>query len=78
MKILLSLNDKELRHSDLSRIVRSRGTLGLSLKELESEGLIQRRVVVSRPIQSYYSLTKKGKRLASKLIEGRGILQENE
>ena len=77
MRILFSLAEKEMRYIELSKLIRSRGALGISLKELESEGLIGRRVVISRPIQWSYSLSKKGKRLASKLEEARQILQES-
>jgi len=46
-------------------LIASRGTLSLALKELEEEGLIQRRVVTAKPIQAYYSLTDKGGEVAS-------------
>jgi len=45
-------------------LIASRGTLSLNLKELEEEGLIQRRVVTTKPIQAYYSLTDKGREIA--------------
>ena len=41
-----------------------RGTLYLNLKDLDEEGLIKRRVVTTKPIQSYYSLTEKGGKIA--------------
>lgn len=65
VKILLFLHEKgEVRYSDLTSLITSRGTLSLNLKELDEEGLIQRRVVTTKPIQSYYSLTDKGKKIA--------------
>ena len=65
VKILLFLNQKgEVRYTDLTNLITSRGTLSLNLKELDEEGFIQRRVVTTKPIQSYYSLTKKGKKVA--------------
>jgi len=45
----------EVRHSQLAKLIPSRGGGSLALKELEVERIIQRRVVISRPIQSYYS-----------------------
>lgn len=65
IKILLFLNQKgEVRYTGLTKLITSRGTLSLNLKELDEEGLIQRRVVTTKPIQSYYSLTKRGKEVA--------------
>ena len=65
VRILLFLYKKgEVRYTDLAKLIASRGTLSLSLKELDKEGLIQRRVVTTKPIQTYYSLTDKGKEIA--------------
>lgn len=69
-KLLLCLGEKgEVRYSELSKLIASRGTLSLSLKETEEEGLTSRRVVLSKPVASYYSLTAKGKKIASLLRE---------
>lgn len=66
IEILLFLHSKgEARYTDLAKLIASRGTLSLSLKELGEEGLIQRRVVTTKPIQTYYSLTEKGKEIAN-------------
>jgi len=66
VEILLFLYKKgEIRYADLARLIASRGTLSLNLKELDEEGLIQRRVVATKPIQAYYSLTDKGKEIAT-------------
>jgi DNA-binding HxlR family transcriptional regulator len=43
----------------------SRGTLSLNIRELEEEELIERRFVTTKPIQAYYSLTNRGKEIAS-------------
>lgn len=69
VQILLYLCKKdEARHSELSDLFKSRGTLRLILVQLEEEGLIQRRAVtVPKPIQSFYSLTEKGKAIAKEL-----------
>ena len=70
VRILLYLLEKgQVRHSELAKIIASRGTLSLSLKELEEEGLVRRRIVNSKPIQSFYSLTKKGMEIARRLDE---------
>jgi DNA-binding HxlR family transcriptional regulator len=61
MKVILYLYERdEVRYSELAKLIASRGTLGLVLREMEEEGIIQRRVVTSRPIQTYYTLTQKG------------------
>ena len=51
----------QARHSELTALMTSRGTLSLNLRELEEEKLIKRRVAVTKPIQTFYSLTEKGK-----------------
>ena len=67
---MLFLHQKgEARHAELSKILTSRGTLSLNLKDLEKEGLIQRKVLDTKPIQSLYSLTEKGKTIAKQLNE---------
>jgi len=65
VRILLFLYKKgEVRYTDLTNLIASRGTLSLNLKELDAEGLIQRRVVTTKPIQAHYSLTDKGMGIA--------------
>jgi DNA-binding HxlR family transcriptional regulator len=59
----------EVRHAELSDLIGSRGTLSLSLKDLEEEGLLQRKVLATKPIQSLYSLTAKGTAVAKQLRE---------
>jgi len=66
VKILLFLHEKgEVRYADLTKLITSRGTLSLNIKELDEEGLICRRVVTSKPIQAHYSLTDEGKKIAT-------------
>ena len=66
VRILLFLYKKgEVRYTDLTNLIASRGTLSLNLKEIDEEGLIQRRVVTTKPIQAHYSLTDKGREIAS-------------
>lgn len=76
IEILLFLHSKgEVRYTDLARLIASRGTLSLSLKELDEECLIQRRIVTTKPIQAHYSLTDKGKEVATYIEKTRRILQ---
>ena len=76
-RVILHLSRKgEVRYSAISKLITSRGTLSLVLRELEEEGLVHRRVVAeSRPIQSHYSLTKKGREVASELARIEDIIK---
>ena len=75
IRMLLFLHEKrEVRYTDLTKLISSRGTLALTLNELDEEKLIQRRVVTTKPIQSYYSLTMKGEKVAKQLNEIKQIL----
>jgi len=66
VRILLFLHEKgDVRYTDLTKLIASRGTLSFNLKELDEEGLIQRRVVTTKPIQAHYSLTDKGMEIAA-------------
>jgi len=47
----------------------SRGALALALRDLQDDGLIERKVEATRPIQTTYSLTAKGKEI-TKHLEG--------
>jgi DNA-binding HxlR family transcriptional regulator len=76
VQILFFLHDRgEVRYSKLAALIQSRGTLSLNLKHLEQEGLIERRIVTTKPIQSLYSLTERGTRIARKLADVRKALQ---
>ena len=77
IQILLFLYEKgEVRHGDLVKLIASRGTLSLSIRDLEEEGLVQRRVAPTKPIKSFYSLTSKGREVAEKLGEIRGYVKD--
>ena len=66
VRILLFLHEQgEVRYADLTKLIASRGTLSINIKELEEEDLIQRRVVTTKPIQAHYSLTDKGREVAT-------------
>ena len=70
IQILLFLYEKgEVRHGNLTKLITSRGTLSLSIRDLEEEALVQRRVVPTKPIKSFYSLTGKGREVAKRLQE---------
>lgn len=76
-RIVFFLHDQgEVRYSKLAGLIQSRGTLSLNLKHLEQEGLIKRRIVTTKPIQSLYSLSEKGTRIARKLTDIRKALHE--
>jgi DNA-binding HxlR family transcriptional regulator len=76
VSVLMFLLDRgEVRYAELARLISSRGTLSLSLKELDEEKLIVRRVVALKPIQAYYSLTKKGRLVASELRKTEELLR---
>ncbi len=78
LRLILFLHDKgEVRYSELDKLISSRGTLSLSLKELEQEGLVQRRIVTSKPIQAYYSLTGNGRDAAKRLREIEMLLRRH-
>jgi len=69
VEILLHLQEKgEVRYSELlNKVIPSRSTLALTLRDLQTEGLIVRRVKTTRPIQTTYTLTQEGKMVAEHL-----------
>jgi len=76
IQIMLFLYTKgEARHSELESLIRSRGTLSSNLNDLLDEGLLKRNIIASRPIQSNYSLTEKGKTVAKILTDLRNSLR---
>ncbi|MDG6907003.1 MAG: winged helix-turn-helix transcriptional regulator [Nitrososphaerota archaeon] len=70
------MKDRETsRYSALLKsVVTSRSSLAFSLNELQKQGLIQRRILETKPIQTEYSLSKKGERIASLLSEMEELL----
>ncbi len=76
VKLLLFIHDKgEVRYADLAKLIRSRGTLSVVLEELEEERLIQRKVVSSKPIKSFYTLTEVGRTVAGHFSSIKSKLQ---
>ena len=66
VRIILFLHERgEVRYTDLTKLIASRGTLSSNIKELEGEGLIQRRIITTKPIQAHYSLTEKGEEISA-------------
>ena len=64
-----------VRHREVSRIVKSRGTLSIALRALLEDGLISRHVDAETiPVKTYYTATEKGKRVAEKVMELKNIL----
>jgi len=67
VKLLLHLYSKaQTRHGELEKVIRSRGTLATNLNDLTEEGLVERKVIPTKPIQSNY-LTEKGRNIAKLL-----------
>ena len=69
--ILFALNGGECRFADLSRAVPgiSDRLLSARLRELEAEGLVERRVVPDTPVRVTYRLTGKGSGLSPAIRE---------
>jgi len=67
VKILVFIyKNKKVRYRDLGSIVESRGSLSNCLNSLLSDGLVVRQVNVEKvPVESYYLLTEKGRKIAS-------------
>jgi DNA-binding HxlR family transcriptional regulator len=75
VKILIYLHEKgQTRHSELEKLIRSRGTLASNLNDLMDEGLVTRKVVPTRPIQSNYSLTETGRSLGKLFLEIKSVV----
>ena len=66
--ILLFLDEqKEARYSKMKSLFTSRATLDYALRELNARGLVKRTLLDTRPVQSIYSLTPKGKEAVENL-----------
>ncbi len=70
VKILLYMLSKDnARYTDLVKLIVSRGVLSSNLKALEKEDLLTRTVVSTKPIQTYYTLSVRGQKIAKCLNE---------
>lgn len=69
IKVLLYLFETDnTRYSELlDEVIQSRSTLALSLRDLQDDQLIERRVIATRPVQTRYTLTSSGKDVAEHL-----------
>jgi len=76
-RIMLYLEHKGVaRYSDLlDNVISSRSTLAGALTQLQEERLIERKVKDTRPIQTEYVLTEKGKDFAQLLIQIKELLK---
>ena len=75
IRIMLFLErEGEVRHTELSKVVASRGTLSLSLKELEEEELIQRTVLATKPFKACITYPKKARKLPNTKMKSRTSL----
>jgi len=69
IKVLLYLFEtNDARYSEfLDEAIQSRSTLALALRDLQDDQLIERRVLATRPVQTWYTLTSIGKEVAKHL-----------
>ncbi|RLE50219.1 MAG: hypothetical protein DRJ31_02010 [Candidatus Methanomethylicota archaeon] len=74
--ILLFISEHgPVRHREISKLVKSRGTLSVVLRELLEDELIARYVDVREsPVKTYYVVTEKGKHVAKKFVELKELL----
>jgi DNA-binding HxlR family transcriptional regulator len=79
VKILLfMLNKEKARYTDLVNLIVSRGVLSSNLKALEKEDILTRTVINSKPIQTYYTLSIRGRKVATCLNDLKScILEDN-
>lgn len=76
--MLYLLEKGSSRYSEILKDVGlSRGALALALRDLQDDGLIERKVKAARPIQTTYLLTAKGKEIAEHLESIRKIDLKN-
>jgi DNA-binding HxlR family transcriptional regulator len=70
VRILIFIYDKgEVRYTDLTKKIESRGTLSKSMRDLIDEGLVDKKIVKGKPIKSFYTLTSNGKEIAKRMYD---------
>jgi len=76
VKVLLALLEAgSMRYSELlDRVIQSRSTLALALRDAQKDRLIERTVEDTRPVQTRYSLTVRGREVAEHLIQIRKVV----
>jgi len=79
IKVLLYLFEKNnARFSELlGEAVQSGSTLSLALRDLQDDQLIERSVIASRPVQTWYTLTDEGNKVAEHLSALKLILSDH-
>jgi DNA-binding HxlR family transcriptional regulator len=82
IEVLFFIDEKRsVRFSDIRRlcldsgIVGSRGTVPIILRNLVNQHLIEREVVATRPIQTFYKITELGKQVAHHLRSVKQLLK---
>jgi len=79
IKVLLYLFEKNnARYSELHEAIQSRSTLALALRDLQDDQLIERSVLTSRPVQTRYTLTDEGNKVAEHLSALKLILSAHD
>jgi len=78
IKVILYLyNVGSMRYSELLRnLIPSRSTLALTLRDLQEDKLVERRVKVTRPVQTSYTLSDKGKQVAEHLSAIKSLISQ--
>jgi len=81
IEVLLYLDEKgNARFNDVRKfcleygVVGSRGTVPVILKNLTHLKLVERKVVATRPVQTFYGITDLGKQVAKHLRSVKGLL----
>jgi DNA-binding HxlR family transcriptional regulator len=59
----------------MKSVIENRNTLAVSLRDLRTKKLIERKIRDATPIQTEYCLTEKGKKLAESVLEIKDILE---
>lgn len=81
VKVILYLTEQKsipVRYSELlKKAAGGRGSLATSLSDLQRMGLLNRKVKETRPIQTEYTLTNSGSRVAQLLSQVRQIIGEH-
>ena len=76
---LFILSRGEARYAEMLKHLGSRGTLTLTLRELEQDGFVARRIAgEARPARAYYSLTQIGEAMTKQLKELRDLLESKD
>ncbi len=77
--VMLALEEGQLRHSDLRRMIpgASQKMLTSTLRSLERDGLVSRHVTVSVPVRTDYELTARGRSLLRIVFEMKDWAEQN-